>query len=690
MRMMENRDYKVNYFIDFSIPVKEMFLSEIFNLVKNGKWKNEIEQMRFAKQIGKDKKYDELKEGLHSFTPSATFDGKRAKNTILEYSRIMSLDYDNLPIEDVNELKDKVIEDKYTLGCFISPSGNGLKVFVKIDSEQNHHLTAFHQVLEHYNKKLGFDADKNCKDISRLCYMSYDSDLFYNPSSDIFQVSISEMDSPIESESVREIADSKIVKGGRNNYLTKVCGRLNRSGMAKESILAALLEENKNKFYKPLDEDEIKSICRSVCKYESENPIQPELTQEKPLESDFYKYLTDNVVTKFIRIVSPHSESSIMALLFSFLTCFGNLIGRNLCHKVEGDKHYCNLFICLVGGTSTGRKGTSWGRVRSIFELVDSKWIKSNIKGGLYTGEGLIFAVRDEKKRFNKKKQKYEIIDEGVFDKKLLALQTEFSSVLNLSKGESNIISTVLRDAWDGGVLTTLIKNKRDIATNAHISIIGHITPSELRSSISKSDLSNGFANRFLWVYVEMTKELPFGGELDEKLLEPIAEEIKDIIEWVESVKLLEMVWDDDAKQTWIDAYSDLVKDFDGVLGNVTSRAAPQVLRLTMILAVLDKDNKMKKKHLEMALLLWKYSLKSADYVFGNKIDGKIQNKILSNLEENKSGITKTQIHKFFNNHSSKDVIDSTLSYLIQIGKITKTIERTGGKPRTIYKKLEK
>ena len=495
---------------------------------------------------------------------------------------------------------------------------------MKIDSEQNHHLTAFHQVLEHYNKKLGFDADENCKDISRLCYMSYDSDLFYNPSSYIFQVSISEMYFPVESISVGKISNDKIVKGGRNNYLTKVCGRLNRSGMTHEAIKASLLVENKSKLEVPLDDEEVKSICRSICKYESEDPIIPSFIIEKPIENEYYKKLCKNAMTDFIDKVSPHSESSIMGMVFSFLTVFGNMLGRHVFHKVEGDKHYCNLFICLVGGTSTGRKGTSWGRVRSIFELVDSTWIKNNIKGGLYTGEGLIFAVRNPKPNKNKKKPN---IDEGVKDKRLLALQTEFSSVLNLSKGESNIISTVLRDAWDGGVLTTLIKNKREIATNAHISIIGHITPSELRSSISKSDLSNGFANRFLWVYVEMTKELPFGGELDEKILEPIAEEIKDIIEWVKSVKLLEMVWDDDAKQTWIDAYSDLVKDFDGVLGNVTSRAAPQVLRLTMILAVLDKDNKMKKRHLEMALLLWKYSLKSADYVFGNKIDGNVQNR---------------------------------------------------------------
>jgi len=407
MRMMKNRDYKVNYFIDYSTPEKEMFLSEIFDLVKNGKWKEEIEQMRFAKQSSKDKMYDELKKRLHSFTSSGTFDGKRSKDSILEYSRIMSLDFDDIPIEDVNELKVRVKEDKYTFGCFISPSGNGLKVFVKIDSVQNQHLTAFHQVSEYYNKVLGFEADTNCKDIPRLCYISYDKDLFYNPSSDIFQVSISEIDFSDKPISENKISNNKIVKGGRNNYLTKVCGRLNRSGVTHEAIKASLLIENKTRLEVPLDDEEVKSICRSICKYESEDPITQSFIIEKPIENEYYKKLCKNAMTDFIDKVSPHSESSIIGMVFSFLTVFGNMLGRHVFHKVEGDKHYCNLFICLVGGTSTGRKGTSWGRVRSIFELVDSDWIKNNIKGGLYTGEGLIFAVRDEKKRFNKKKQKY-------------------------------------------------------------------------------------------------------------------------------------------------------------------------------------------------------------------------------------------------------------------------------------------
>ena len=53
-----------------------------------------------------------------------------------------------------------------------------------------------------------------------------------------------------------------------------------------------------------------------------------------------------------------------------------------------------------------------------------------------------------------------------------------------------------------------------------------------------------------------------------------------------------------------------------------------------------------------MALLLWQYSLKSADYVFGNKIDSGVQNKILIELQMKSTGLTKTQVFQIFNNHT--------------------------------------
>ena len=55
-------------------------LELIFNDIQSGRWKTEIEQMRFAKHNEKDEMYSELKIKLNCFTPSATFKDKRDKN----------------------------------------------------------------------------------------------------------------------------------------------------------------------------------------------------------------------------------------------------------------------------------------------------------------------------------------------------------------------------------------------------------------------------------------------------------------------------------------------------------------------------------------------------------------------------------------------------------------------------------
>ena len=681
---MENKNIKVSFFQNVKSQINTITTLElIFKDIKNGKWANEIEQIRLAKATNRDEEYYKLKIKLNCFTPSATFKDKRDKNLVLTYSGIMSIDYDGLQREEVDEIKNIIISNPNTYGCFISPSGNGIKVFVKIDSNKENHLIAFNQARDYYDALVGLNSDKACKDVGRLCFVSYDQDLYCNMDSDTFMVNVK--GNIIKPKIVNIDNSNSIVKGGRNNHLAQLCGTMNRRNMSYDSILAALNIENQKKCIPPLSDFEVSTICNSITKYESEDPIIPVFKKQKPLENDFYKLLPSNVLTEFIDIVSPHSESSVMGLAFSFITSLGNILGKKIYHKVEGDKHYGNLFICLVGGTSTGRKGTSWGRVKSFFKLVSPEWVELNIKGGLYNGVGLIHSVRDEKKAYSKKEKGKIIVDEGVKDKRLLAVQTEFVSVLSLSKGESNIITQVLRDAWDGGNLTTLIKNNRDISTNPHISIIGHITPTELLDNISKSDLSNGFANRFLWVFVQMTKELPFGGDLKDSDLMSIVEKVRSIIEWVNVQKEIEMIWDEGAKQTWRDSYGDLVQDFEGVLGTVTSRAAPQVLRLTMLFAVMEKDNVMKKEHLKAALTLWRYALRSADFIFGNNMNGKTQNKILLGLTTYKKGLSKTQIHKLFNNHALKEDINASLSYLSQIGKIYKQTIPTNGKNKTIY-----
>ncbi|MGH9892444.1 MAG: bifunctional DNA primase/polymerase, partial [bacterium] len=101
------------------------------------------------------------------------------------------------------------------------------------------------------------------------------------------------------------------------------------------------------------------------------------------------------IAGELVKAIEPHTEADPAALLVQALVAFGILIGRSPYVPVEGDRHYANLFTVLVGDTAKGRKGTSWGRVRSVFSRAEG-WPGNH--SGLSSGEGLKWHVRDKRK----------------------------------------------------------------------------------------------------------------------------------------------------------------------------------------------------------------------------------------------------------------------------------------------------
>ena len=81
-----------------------------------------------------------------------------------------------------------------------------------------------------------------------------------------------------------------------------------------------------------------------------------------------------------------------------------------------------------------------------------------------------------------------EVTDEGVTDKRLLVVESEFASVLRVAQRQGNTLSATIREAWDSGNLRTLTKNDPMTATGAHICIVGHITADELRAELTATD----------------------------------------------------------------------------------------------------------------------------------------------------------------------------------------------------------
>ena len=174
------------------------------------------------------------------------------------------------------------------------------------------------------------------------------------------------------------------------------------------------------------------------------------------------------------------------------------MIGRSAHAIADGARHYCNLNAVLVGKTGKGRKGAAQWHTNRLFSCVDQNWIENCIASGLSSGEGLISAIQDEvtKKVKNKKTSKEEtkIVVPAAKDKRLFVVQTEFSTALKAMEREGNILSSVIRDAWDcEPKLRTLTKTSPTCATEPHISIIAHITGEELGPGLSEIEASNGF-----------------------------------------------------------------------------------------------------------------------------------------------------------------------------------------------------
>lgn len=384
-------------------------------------------------------------------------------------------------------------------------------------------------------------------------------------------------------------------------------------------------------------------------------------------------------IGQFVRSLEPRTEADPAGLLVQALVALGNCFGRNAYFQVEASKHYPNLFATLVGVTAGGRKGTSWGRIEEVFQAVAPNWAEHCVSSGLSSGEGLIYAVRDEvtkqepvrDKGFNGKQRQitgYEtvIADPGVADKRLLCLESEFGGVLRVMQRSSNTLSVLIRQCWDSGNLRTLTKNNATRATGAHVSVIGHITGPELRKFLLLEDAFGGVGNRFLWVCTQRSKLLPMGSRssaIDWELSSGLTSAIN------HATDLGEVRFDLNAETIWCDVYAELSSGRPGLLGACTSRAEAQVVRLALLYALADSSSLIAREHIEAALEVWRYCFDSARYIFGDSCGDATADAILGELKKRGShGLGRTEIVRLFGNNRPATMIDGALALLQGIG----------------------
>ena len=392
----------------------------------------------------------------------------------------------------------------------------------------------------------------------------------------------------------------------------------------------------------------------------------------------------------FVKTIEPETESDNVALLTQFLTFFGNVVGRCPFFVAEADHHFTNIFSCLVGETAKGKKGSSLGHVQRVFQKVDEDWTEKCVHSGLSSGEGLIWCVRDEIKKTEAIKSNgvvkdYQevVIDQGVPDKRALVIESEFAAVLRVMARDGNTLSAIIRNAWDGKNLKTMTKNSPAKATEAHISIIGHITRDELLRYLDNTECGNGFANRFLWACVKRSKVLPEGGKVSESDMASLAEKVNEAVNF--SRRIGEIKRDSESKELWEKVYAELSEGKAGLLGAVTARAEAQVMRLACLYALLDLSDTIRLEHLSAGLALWAYCEDSAKYIFGETLGDPLADEIKRVLDDEPKGMTQTELSNYFKRHKKSEQLNRALNILIARGMVFKVGEETAGRTSHRY-----
>lgn len=223
-----------------------IYIEHALQRIRNGK---SLELVKLIRTKKTKEERNEIKKKLPSVCFSGTFEERR-KDKVIAHSGFICLDFDD--VECLEEKKEQLKTNKYIYACWISPSGNGLKALVKIPANIEKHCQYFDSLKQTFP-----DIDNAGRDVSRVCYESFDTDIYINNLSEVYD-HIVEPDSfefanrkPIIQLTEERVIIDKLEKwmanngevfgkGTRNAYILKLAGAFNRYGISEFTALEYL------------------------------------------------------------------------------------------------------------------------------------------------------------------------------------------------------------------------------------------------------------------------------------------------------------------------------------------------------------------------------------------------------------------------------------------------------------------
>lgn len=234
---------KTNIFLGVtSLPVEMSTLKSIIYAIKTDVYKDMILEYRDV-LLNNPEKADAYKKCLTAFTPAGTFNQQRNASNLANYSGMVHLDYDKIDSNTLNAIRQKLQEDNHTYGYFVSPSGNGLKVFIATNATREEHKDAFNEIRNYFDNYLGIESDSSVSDLARLCFVSYDPDAYLNENYLVYSIQNTAEQlllNSLDGKSIWEFTSRKLLftKGARNNFVYRFAHNSNRQGLPLNEALS--------------------------------------------------------------------------------------------------------------------------------------------------------------------------------------------------------------------------------------------------------------------------------------------------------------------------------------------------------------------------------------------------------------------------------------------------------------------
>lgn len=156
-------------------PQELIEFNEYLYLIKNGHWQDEVINYRAIQNPDERKA---AKRKITAVTPSGEFTG-RGQAGLKSHSGLICIDVDDKDNDNLNEKVRALSRDPFVYAYHQSLGGLGYAIYFKI--EPTKHLEAYLALEKYLGDTYHLIADKACKDVTRLRFVSFDPFLYLNP-----------------------------------------------------------------------------------------------------------------------------------------------------------------------------------------------------------------------------------------------------------------------------------------------------------------------------------------------------------------------------------------------------------------------------------------------------------------------------------------------------------------------------